>query len=291
MPILTGTATERPLEPLGELGDRAEDDLGHEAGALERLGPELAGADERGPHPERLGAADVGLDVVGHHPRQLGLRAERVERRREVGRARLAEDRRVDARRVLEPRHEGAGVEQRAAARLPPLVLVQAVELGAHLQLGERPAEVHPREHLVRLGRLVAAAEQHRVGVVADELDALEIGHDRAHHEREHALARELAGGGPRRRLELVVVELEPEQPQLLGERRARPGGVVRHEAEGVALPAKPGDGLDGAGDRLAGDMEDAVDIEQDAGHRRHSPRRGRGRGGAAAAGRATVCP
>ena len=150
---------------------------------------------------------------------------------------------------------------------------MQAVELGTHLQLRERTAEVHPREHLVRLGRLVTAAEQHRVGVVADELDPLEVGHDRPHHEREHALAGELAGGGARCRLQLVVVELEPEQPQLLGERRAGPGGVVRHEAERVALPAEPGDGVDGAGNRLAGDVEDAVDVEQDAGHRRHSPR------------------
>ena len=46
------------------------------------------------------------------------------------------------------------------------------------------------------------------------------------------------------------------------------------------ALPdnaTQPGDSLDGTGNRLAGDMEDAVDIEQDAGHRRHSHRRDRG--------------
>ena len=120
-------------------------------------------------------------------------------------------------------------------------------------------------------------------------------GHDRAHHEREHALARELSRRRPRRRLELVVVELEAERPQLLGERRARPGRVVRHEPERVALAAEPGNGLGGAGDGLAGDMEHAVDIEQDAGHPGHSPRddgtRSNGRQSeAAASGRATVC-
>ena len=150
---------------------------------------------------------------------------------------------------------------------------MQAVQLGAHLQLGEGTAEVHPREHLVGLGGLVATAEQHRLGVVADELDPLEVGHDRPHHEREHPPAGELARRRPRCRLELVVLELEPERAQVLGEQRPRPGGVVGHETEGVTLLAEPRDSLDGSGNGLAGDMEHSVDIEQDAGHSGHSHR------------------
>ena len=153
---------------------------------------------------------------------------------------------------------------------------MEAVQLGAHLQLRKGAPEVHPREHLIRLGRLVAAAEQHRVGVLSDELDALEVGHDRPHHECKDTLACELTGSCPWRRLELVVVQFESEQAQLLCERDARPGGVVRHEAEGVTLAPETGYSLHGAGYRLTGDVQDAVDVEQNASHGRHSPRPGR---------------
>ena len=123
------------------------------------------------------------------------------------------------AGRVLEPGDERAGVEHRAEARLPPLVLVQAVERRAHLDLRERTCEVHVAEHLVRLDGLVAPADEHRLGVVADELEAVEVGDDRRHHEREHALARELAGSGAGCRLQLVVLERESHLAQLLRER------------------------------------------------------------------------
>ena len=46
---------------------------------------------------------------------------------------------------------------------------------------------------------------------LADELEPVEVGHDARHHEREDALAGELARGRPGGRLELVVVELEPD--------------------------------------------------------------------------------
>ena len=62
-----------------------------------------------------LRAGDVRLDVVADHPRQLRLGVERLERRREVRRARLAEHGRLDPGGVLEPRDEGARVEQRPA--------------------------------------------------------------------------------------------------------------------------------------------------------------------------------
>ena len=87
------------------------------------------------PHPEELRAADVVLEVVRDEPRQLGLRAQVLERRREVRRARLAEHDRLVVARVLEARHERARVEHRTALRLPPAVLVQAVELRTVLEL------------------------------------------------------------------------------------------------------------------------------------------------------------
>ena len=91
--------------------------------------------------------------------------------------------------------------------------------------------------------------------MLADQLDALEVGHDGRHHERKHALAGELAGCGARGRLELVVFELEAEATKLLGELGAWKRGVVGDEAERVPLGAQACDGLDGARNRLTGDV------------------------------------
>jgi hypothetical protein len=61
---------------------------------------------------------------------------------------------------------------------------VEAVEVGAELELGEGTREVHVREDEVRLGRLVAAADQDSLRVVPDELDSLEVADERVHDER-----------------------------------------------------------------------------------------------------------
>ena len=66
---------------------------------------------------------------------------------------------------------------------------------------------------------LVRAADQDRVGALADELDALEIVDDLRHREREHALARERVRGRARGRLQLLVLELDAERAQRLRER------------------------------------------------------------------------
>ena len=103
--------------------------------------------------------------------------------------------------------------------------------------------------------------------MVADELEAVEVGDDRRHHEREHALSRELARRGARCRLELVVVEREAHLAQLLGEARARPRRVVRDESQRVPGATELRDGIRGAGNRLPGDVQHAVDVEQNARH------------------------
>ena len=90
------------------------------------------------------------------------------------------------------------------------VVLVQAVELGAELELAERPREVHVAEDAPGLLGLVRAAEQDRLRAVADELDPVEIVDQRGHHQREHAPPGERVRGGRRGRLELGVVELDP---------------------------------------------------------------------------------
>ena len=234
---------------------------------LERLGPELPRAHERRLHAEEARTAHVRVHVVRDEPGQLGLRVERVEGGGEVRRARLAEDDRIDARRVLEARDERARVEHRTAARLPPLVLVEAVERRTHLDLVERACKVHVAEDLVGLERLVAAADEHGLGVVAHELETLEVGDDRAHDEGEHALSRELACGRSRCRLQLAVVEREAHLAQLLGEPGARARRVVGDEAESVTRAAKLRDGFRGARGRLPGDVQHAVDVEQNARH------------------------
>ena len=144
---------------------------------------------------------------------------------------------------------------------------MQAVERGAQLDLAERPREVHVAEHLVRLERLVAASDEHRVGVVAHELEPVEVGDDRRHGESEDALPGELARRCAGGRLQLEVLERELHATKLLGQACARARGVVRDEAERVARLAQLGDGVDGARDGLSRDVEHAVDVQQNAGH------------------------
>ena len=59
-----------------------------------------------------------------------------------------------------------------------------------------------------------------------------------------------------------------PRPRSSLGQRRARAGRVVRDEAQPVALAAQLGDRLRRAGDRLPGDVQHAVDVEQNGRHR-----------------------
>jgi hypothetical protein len=94
-----------------------------------------------------------------------------------------------------------------------------------------------------------------------------EVGDDRRHDERVDAAAAQPLGRGRRRRLELRVLELEPEAPDLGGEIGARPRRVVGDEAQPVAVRAQPVHRVDRARDRLAGDVEDAVDVQQNGGH------------------------
>ena len=106
---------------------------------------------------------------------------------------------------------------------LPPAVLVQAVELGARLELGERAREVHVAEDAVRSRRTrrrrrwsTASAPSptssmpSRSSTIAGIVSA---------STRWPASARAAARGG---RLQLVVVELDPERAERLRERRAR---------------------------------------------------------------------
>ena len=98
---------------------------------------------------------------------------------------------------------------------------MQAVELGARLELEERAVQVQVRVDPPRLLALVGAADEHGVGVHPDQLEPLEVVDDARHRQREHALA----GEHPRRdaagRLELVVLDREAHLAELLAELRA----------------------------------------------------------------------
>ncbi len=129
---------------------------------------------------------------------------------------------------------------------------MQAEELRARLELGERAREVHVAEDAVRLVGLVGASDQHGVGLLAHELDALELGPDRGHRQREHALAREGARRSAWSRLELLVVELDAERAQVLGEVGPGARRVVRDEAETMPVLAQPAHRVADAVDRAA---------------------------------------
>ena len=217
--------------------------------------------------PDSARAGDVGLEVVADHPGHRGLGVERAAGGVEVRGARLAEHGRRRLGCVLEPGDVAAGIEQRPARRLPPAVAVEAIELGAHLELRERAREVHVREDEVRLGRVVRAADQDRVDVVADELDALEIADERVHDEREHAPAAERLDCRVRRRLDLPHLELDPHRLQARGEVGLRACRRVRDEAKPVPALAEAPHGSGRTRQRLAGDVQDAVHVEQNRGH------------------------
>jgi hypothetical protein len=140
---------------------------------------------------------------------------------------------------TIHVRSASASTASRAASKKAtlglPAVLVQAVEVGPAVQLGERARQVHVGEDASGLGRLVCAAEQHRVGALADELDSLEILDDGGHREREHAPAGERARSRARRGLELLVGQVDVDRAQLLHEGLARPSGAVRDEVDAMA--------------------------------------------------------
>src|SRR4029078_79596 len=77
----------------------------------------------------------------------------------------------------------------------------------------------------------------------------------------------ELARGCARGRLDLVLLELDAERTELVRQLRARPGRAVRDEAEGVRGRAERRHRLRRAGDRLTGDVQHPVDVEENARH------------------------
>ena len=171
----------------------------------------------------------------------------------EVRGARLAEHGRLDLGRVLEPGDERARVEQRPARRLPPAVLVQAVELGARLELGERAREVHvarrrgssPRSRRRRRsGRRRRPRRRARCPSRSSTMPGIVSASTRLPCER----VRRGAGG----RLQLVVVELDA-RSRGAARRAARRECVVLFVTKRSRWPvlAQPRDRLGRAGDRL----------------------------------------
>ena len=79
----------------------------------------------------------------------------------------------------------------------------------------ERPREVHVAEDASGLVTLVRAADEDRVGVLADEIEAVEILDHRRHRQRDHAPAVQQTHRSGGRRLQLVAGDVDAEPPQL----------------------------------------------------------------------------
>jgi len=122
---------------------------------------------------------------------------------------------------------------------------------------------------LLAPGGFVGAADENRFRVLADELDPFELADDRVHRQREDSATGERLGSRSRRRLQLLVVELDPHRTQLFGQGRSALRRVVRDEADPVPVGTKPPDGVAPAGDRFARDVEDSVDVKQNCSHGR----------------------
>ncbi len=142
---------------------------------------------------------------------------------------------------------------------------------------GEHPGHAERRQCLGRVHDLLdlqtdrgqRIGDRHRVGALADELDPLHLVDDAGHDQREDALWLNGTPTNATELLELVLVELEAQRGQLRRELRARPRRVVRHEAQCVPCLPEPRDRLRRTGNRLAGDVQDPVDVQENA---RHGP-------------------
>ena len=146
---------------------------------------------------------------------------------------------------------------------------MEAVEVGAELDLREGAREVHVREDEVRLGGLVRAADEDGVDVVADELDALEVTDEGVHDEGEDSPAAERLDGCVCGRLHLGHVELDAHRLQGRGEFGLRARRRVRDEAQPVSVSAEAPHSVGRTRERLTGHVQYAVDVEQNRGHRR----------------------
>ena len=73
--------------------------------------------------------------------------------------------------------------------------------------------------------------------------------------------------GCQRSRRDVLALEVEADRLELARERPAGPGRVVGDEAEAVTF-SRSDRGVGGAGHRLARNVQDAVDVQQNRGHR-----------------------
>ena len=145
---------------------------------------------------------------------------------------------------------------------------MEAVELGAELELAERAREVHVREDEVRLRRLVGAAEQHGVRSLADELDPLEVVHERVHRQREDALAAERLDGGARGGLDLRRRSTSMPCAWSSSASCVRERVVVFvTNRRRWPFARKRLHGVRRSGDRLSGNVQNTVDVEQNRSH------------------------
>src|SRR5919204_110938 len=223
--------------------------------------------------PGGLRAEDVVHEVVPHHRRPARGGPERGKRGREVRLGGLAADHRGPAARLLEADDVRAAVELQPFLGPPKEVPVHPDELGPVEQQLERP--VHRG-----VGEGVAgSADHHDVGLAvgAHELDALEVGARvalRDHQDPRPGMMRvKVLAGGDHGRDDLGGVDLEAGVSQGRREGCPRVRRGVRDQAERHALVSELRERVDRPGERLPGDRQHAVDVEE------HAVERARGHG------------
>ena len=187
--------------------------------------------------PCSVRADDVALEVVADHPRQL-RRRRRAPRARRRSTAALGLPSTVASMSggVLEPGDERARVEARPVGGLPPAVPVQAVELGAGLELEERAVQVQVREDAARSPR-----PRRRRRSARRRRSCRRAAGPRGRRGCRASSARARACPSSTRAATLPVVcsssssSVDPHRAQLLAELRARARRRVRDEANPVA--------------------------------------------------------
>ena len=185
----------------------------------------------------------------------------------------LAHDLRLDARGVLEPGDERAGVEERPAARLPPAVPVQADEPRALAELGEGPVQVvvgedFARSRRSRRRRREGRPRRRRRRARRTRRGRLGSSSSSARARACPARACPAASGVV---VDVLALELESDAAELVGEPTPRARVVLfvtKRSRWPSSRSARTASGAPGIG--LPRDVQDTVDVQE---NRRHPHR------------------
>ncbi len=243
--------------------------VGAAARLAQRLRQELAGPDQHPGDPGPLRRQYVRLHVVPDHHRPVRGHPQPGQRRLEEGRRGLPRHLRLGPRRPLKAHQEGPGVQLQPLVGAPVQVPVHRDQPRPALEVPEGPVQLRVPE------LLSGAPDDDDIGRLLDERHPLQVLRDVPAVQQRAPRPREVLGEMCRRhrgrRQDVLGRHREPRIRQRPGDGRSRPRGRVGDERDPQPGPADLPQGLDRAGERLPGDGEDTVDVDEHGTHGFHA--------------------